>query len=131
MNFQERLKLYMIGFLMGLLLVYVLFGNRSCLSLSEVKMAELKKQPLKLSEKARCQWKCLSKTYAQLKSELNFFEINFDKSRTLEKPCRIYYLEPRKPFKQFYPYHLILKDCEDTTIVSEVNFQNTRICPCP
>ncbi len=131
MTFQERLKLYMIGFLVGLLLVYVLFGSRSCVSLSEVKMRELKNQSFKVSEKTQCQLKCLHKTKSDLKSELEFFEVNFDKSQPREKPCRIYYLEPREKFKKFYPYHLIIKDCDDVTLVNEIIFQKDSVCQCP
>lgn len=131
MTFQERLKLYMIGFLVGLLLVYVLFGSRSCVSLSEAKMRELKNQSFKVSEKTQCQLKCLQKTKSDLKSELEFFEVNFDKSQPREKPCRIYYLEPREKFKKFYPYHLIIKDCDDVTLVNEIIFQKDSVCQCP
>ena len=131
MTFQERLKLYMIGFLVGLLLVYVLFGSRSCVSLSEVKMRELKNQSFKVSEKTQCQLNCLHKTKSDLKSELEFFEVNFDKSQPREKPCRIYYLEPREKFKKFYPYHLIIKDCDDVTLVNQIIFQKDSVCQCP
>lgn len=129
MNFQDRLKLYMIGFLVGLLLVYVMFGNRSCVSLSEVKMAELKRQSFKTTEEVKQQLKCIHKTPAGLKSELEFFEIDFDKSQPREKPCRIYYLQPKEKFKQFYPYHLIVKDCDETTLVTQMNFQKQISCP--
>lgn len=121
----------MIGFLVGLLLVYVLFGSRSCVSLSEAKMRELKNQSFKVSEKTQCQLKCLHKTKSDLKSELEFFEVNFDKSQPREKPCRIYYLEPREKFKKFYPYHLIIKDCDDVTLVNEIIFQKDSVCQCP
>ncbi|GIV27846.1 MAG: hypothetical protein KatS3mg027_1660 [Bacteroidia bacterium] len=131
MTFQERLKLYMIGFLIGLILVYALFGTRTCTSLSEVKISELKRQTLKLSEKSHCQIKCLKKSSSQLKSELEFFEINFDKSQPREKPCRIYFLEPREQFKKFYPYQIIVKDCDETTVIEELIFQNTSKCQCP
>ncbi|MCX7729012.1 MAG: hypothetical protein N2203_06035, partial [Bacteroidia bacterium] len=103
MNFQERLKLYMIGFLIGLLLVYVLFGNRSCISLSEVKINELKNQKIKATEDVQNKLKCILKTTSHIKSELEFFEIDFDKSHPREKPCRMYYLKPKEKFKQFYP----------------------------
>ncbi len=131
MTFQERLKLYMIGFMIGLLLVFILFGNRTCSSLSEVKMSELKRQNIRFSEKVNCQLKCLHKTSAQLKAELDFFEVNFDKSQPREKPCRIYYLEPREPFKKFYSYHLIVKDCDETSWLSEIILQNSISCQCP
>lgn len=131
MTFQERFKLYMIGFLIGLILVYALFGTRTCTSLSEVKMSELKRQSFKVSDKTICQLKCLHKSPLQLKSELDFFDVNFDKSHPREKPCRIYYLEPRERFKKFYPYHLIVKDCEETTIIQQLIFQKPTPCQCP
>jgi hypothetical protein len=59
------------------------------------------------------------------------FEVNFDKSQPREKPCRIYYLEPREKFKKFYPYHLIIKDCDDVTLVNEIIFQKDSVCQCP
>ncbi|GAB4453328.1 MAG: hypothetical protein OHK0036_16050 [Bacteroidia bacterium] len=129
MDFQQRLKLYMIGFLIGLLLVYVMFGNRSCVSLSEVKMNELKNQRFKTTEEIKEKLNCIHKSPTQLKLELEFFEVNFDKSQPREKPCRIYYLEPRKHFKKFYPYHLIIKDCDNLTLVTQIIFQNNTQCP--
>lgn len=129
MTHQERLKLYMIGFLIGLILVYVLFGNRSCVSLSEVKMKELKSQQFKTTDRVQEQLKCIHKTPAHLKSELEFFEVNFDRSKPRESPCRIYYLQPRKHFTKFYPYHLIIQDCNDLTLVTDIIFQNNTTCP--
>lgn len=131
MKFQERLKLYMIGFLIGLLMVYVFFGNRSCVSLSEVKMAELNRQSFKVNEYVKCQLKCIQKDPQQLKNELEFFEVNFDKSKPREKPCRIYYLQPKEKFQKFYPYHLLVHDCEEKTIITEIIFQNNTKCQCP
>lgn len=128
MNFQERLKLYMIGFLIGLILVYIMFGNRRCTSLSEVKMSELSNQKFKVTEEVNLKLNCIHKTPSHLKAELEFFEINFDKSKSREKPCRIYYLEPRKHFKEFYPYHLILKDCDELTLITKIIFQKNIPC---
>ncbi len=130
MTFQDRLKLYMIGFLIGLLLVYVLFGNRSCMSLSEIKMTQLRNQKIRVSDKVLCQLKCMHKTPSHLKAELEFFEIDFDKSSPREKPCRIYYLEPKEKFKKFYPYRIVIKDCSGVTWIYELIFQNTTQCLC-
>lgn len=131
MKFEDRLKLYMIGFLIGLLLVYMMFGSRTCTSLSDVKMAQLRNQSFKVSEKVICQLKCIHKSSQQLKSELEFFRVNFDKSSPREKPCRMYYLEPKDNFKKFYPYHLIINDCNNTTTIKEIIFQDTMLCQCP
>lgn len=128
MNFQERLKLYMIGFLIGLLMVYILFGNRSCMSLSEVKISQLRSKTFKTNPTVQRQLKCLHKTSSQLKSEIEFFEIDFDKSRPREKPCRIYYLQPKEKFRQFYPYHLIIKECNDVAWADSIIFQKNISC---
>lgn len=131
MEFQDRLKLYMFGFLIGLLLIYILFGSRTCTSLSDIKVTQLRNQAFKVSEKTSCQLQCLHKTPVQLKAELEFFRVNFDKSSPREKPCRIYYLEPKDRFKKFYPYHLIIKDCNNTTYINYLIFQDNIVCQCP
>ena len=78
MNFWQRLKYYGIGLLLGLLIVYAMFGTRSCVTPNEMKMQELVFQHFRLSELAQCKLKCMKKNEALLKIELRHFEVNYD-----------------------------------------------------
>ncbi len=130
MKFSDRLRLYLFGFLLGLLMVYAFFGNRSCTSLGELKIDELRRQPIKATPESACQLKCINKPLNQIRAELEFFEVNFDKSAPRQSPCRMYYLTPRERFKNFYPYDLIIKDCEQTTLIYQVVPKKEKACPC-
>ena len=69
MNFLKRLKFYGFGFGLGLLIVFSMFGTRSCVSPNEQKMQELVFQNFKLSDKANCKLKCIMKNEMLLKIE--------------------------------------------------------------
>jgi len=98
------------------------------MSLSEVKISQLKSKSFKVTPIVQKQLTCIHKTPAQLKSEMEFFEIDFDKSQPRKKPCRVYYLQPKERFRQFYPYHLIIKECNDFTWADSIIFQKNISC---
>jgi len=121
MNFWKRLRFYGLGFGIGLLVVYALFGNRSCSTPGEVKMRELVFQDFRVSEKAKCKMKCLTLNDQVLKINLRHFEINYDLSDVHHEPCGNYFVEPKKDHKAEYNFNLIMTDCDTITQIDDIN----------
>lgn len=130
MTFWQRLKFYGIGFFLGILVVYGIFGNRSCSSPNEIKMHELVFQQVVLSEKAKCKLKCLRKNEQLLKIELRHFEINYDVSSPRKKPCGEYFASPKEEFKGNYPYQLVFFDCDTITRIEDIQITAAINCQC-
>lgn len=132
MTFWRRLRFYGIGFGIGLLIVYALFGNRSCASPGEVKMRELAFQYFRLSDKALCKMKCLNMNNDVLKIYLRHFEINYDKSEVRREPCGSYFVEPQKEHAGEYNFNLVMYDCDSITQIDDINIlKQTEGCACP
>lgn len=124
MNFFTRLKFYGIGLGMGLLIVYSMFGTRSCTTPNEMKMQELVFQTFSISEKAACKLKMMRKNEALLKIELRHFEVNYDVSSVRKEPCGEYYIQPKKEFEMQYNYKLVMHDCDTITRIDDINVAN-------
>jgi hypothetical protein len=130
MTFLKRLKFYAFGFGLGLLIVYVMFGTRSCVTPNEQKMQELVFQHFSLSEKAQCKLKCLRKNETLLKIELRHFEVNYDLSSVRKEPCGEYFVEPKQEHAAAYNYKLVMYDCDTITRIDDINILTTNTCSC-
>ena len=121
MSFWKRLRFYGIGFGIGILIVYALFGNRSCASPNDLKMRELAFQYFRLSDKAKCKMKCLNINTQMLKIYLRHFEVNYDLSEVRKKPCGSYFVQPQEDHASEYNFNLILNDCDTITQIDDIN----------
>ena len=130
MNFLKRLKFYGFGFGLGLLVVFTMFGTRSCVSPNEQKMLELVFQNFKLSDKATCKLKCIMKNEMLLKIELRHFEVNYDLSDVHKEPCGAYYIQPKQEFATKYNYKLIINDCDTISKIDDISIPSTYTCNC-
>lgn len=130
MNLLRRFKFYGFGFGIGLLMVYGLFGNRSCSSPNELKMQELISQQFVLSEKAICKLRFLGKSESLLKIELKHFEVNYDISSARKKPCGEYFIEQKKDNQKKYDYKIILYDCDTITKINDISIISNKTCTC-
>lgn len=130
MTFLNRLKFYGIGFGIGLLMVFAIFGNRSCTTPNQIKMQQLVFQYMELSEKAQCKLKCLRKNEALLKIELRHFEINYAVSHVRQKPCGEYFVQPKQEYDSLYNYKLIMYDCDTITRIKDISISTTNTCNC-
>jgi hypothetical protein len=130
MTFAQRLKFYGIGFGIGLLMVFMIFGNRSCVSVNEQKMAELVAyQQIQISEKAQCKLKCLKSNDFILKLMLRNFEVNYDISNVHAQPCGQYFVKPKEGFK--YDFDLVIQDCDTISKILDINITNPQVnCNC-
>lgn len=120
MTFLRRLKLYGIGFLLGLGIVYAIFGSRSCASPGEIKLNELVTQYTTIGEKAKCKMECMHMPEMLLKLYLRHFKINYDNSEVRAVPCGIYFVEPREEFKSKYQFKLVMYDCDTITRIDDI-----------
>lgn len=130
MNFWRRLKLYGLGFGMGLLIVWAMFGNRSCVSPNEQKMQELVFQYFKLSDRAKCKLQCLRKNELLMKIELRHFEVNYDLSTIHKDPCGEYYVQPKPEFASQYNYKMLIYDCDTISRVDDIVITGPNTCTC-
>lgn len=130
MKFLQRLKFYGFGFGLGLLIVFAMFGTRSCVTPNEQKMQELVYQQFKLSDKAACKLKCIMKNEMLLKIELRHFEVNYDVSSIHKEPCGEYYIQPKKEFESQYNYKLIINDCDTISKIDDISIPATVTCNC-
>jgi hypothetical protein len=131
MNFSTRLKFYGIGFGIGLLMVYAMFGTRSCTTPGEVKIGQLMSQTMELSALADCKLKCADKNKDLLRLELRHFEINYDLSKVHNEPCGQYFIQPKEEFAKEYNYTLIMNDCDTITRIYDINIPSKAGCTCP
>jgi hypothetical protein len=130
MNFLRRLKFYGFGFGLGLLIVYAMFGTRSCVTPNEQKMQELVFQDFKLSDKANCKLKCMMKNADLLKIELRHFEVNYDLSTVRKEPCGEYFIQPKEEFSSNYNYKLVIYDCDTISRIDDISIISTNTCNC-
>ena len=131
MNFLGRLKFYAFGFGLGLMVVYAIFGTRSCTTPNELKVQELAFQYMELSDKAKCKLRYMKKDEHVLKLELRaFFEVNYDVSRIHEKPCGEYYVEPKKEHAADIKYKLLALDCDTITRINDISITSKNTCTC-
>lgn len=130
MDFKRRLKFYGFGFGLGVMIIYAMFGTRSCVTPNEQKMQELVFQHFQFSEKALCKLKCLKKNEQLLKIELRHFEVNYDVSMVRKEPCGEYFIQPKKDFAGKYNYQLIINDCDTISRIDDISVSNTVTCNC-
>jgi hypothetical protein len=130
MTFGTRLKYYGFGVFLGILVVYAMFGTRSCTTPNEIKMQQLVFQHFELSDKALCKLKCLRKNEALLKIELRHFEVNYDLSSVRKKPCGEYFIQPKEQYDSLYNYKLVMYDCDTITRINDISIAPGNSCTC-
>jgi hypothetical protein len=94
MDFSRRLRLFLIGVVLGSVIMYfyVLKDRNIYKSPKEVIKEKLLHFPLQLSSKAACQNKCNNLDTAVLRKAWKTAEINLGLSKVDEKPCPLYHI---------------------------------------
>lgn len=93
-GFWRRLKFYLIGFGLGMLMVSIMFkGRAGCKMPGTVKLEELQAQDMQLTRHVKCRMKCRSITTADVARVMIHGSINYDKSKVHDKPCGTYAVE--------------------------------------
>ncbi len=129
-NFWKRFRYYGFGFGMGIMIIYAMFGTRSCITPNEHKMQELVFQHFEMSEKVKCKLNCLKMNEFIFKIQLRHFEVNYDLSSVHKKPCGEYFIQPKKQFESEYNFKLIMLDCDTITKINDISLTKTSTCTC-
>ena len=92
----KRFFYYIVGFTIGAIFIYfLLIRGRSFdfwMPSERVKTEIIERKPV-ITEKAICQLACLNLNKDSIASIIKKSEVNFDKSKVREKPCKLYLLE--------------------------------------
>lgn len=121
MTFIRRLKLFGFGFLLGLIIVYFLFGQRRCTGNSVLKIQELQFQTYTYSDSFRFtlqQFKIDSSLFMQ---HLNWFQVDFKHSQVHAKPYSIYMLIPDSTGSKNYT--LTIEDRDSISYFKSINYK--------
>jgi len=111
MTFWRRLRTYLIGVGLGLLIVYLIFGDRELNSWTPQKriLTAIDSSDVTISERAICQLTCLKMNKADWEKVQHNASVNFSESSTKKKPCPVYKLESNYLDNDFV---LMWKVCE-------------------
>ncbi len=106
----RRFKFYGFGFLLGIVLVGVIYKGRGCKMPGSVKLEELSSQTLILTKHAECRMNCRNISLEEIKYLLKFGKINYDKSNVRDKPCGTYAVEGNSQDGQ--ELRVVIADCD-------------------
>lgn len=127
MSFAQRIKLYIFGFLLGLLILAMILKGKKCSGVSEMKLVELLDQRNYYSERLKCQLACTKIPVDSLgKVLLRDFHINYDRSEVHALPAGKYFVEPNK--KDTYPFTLVILDVDTVSHIEQLDL--TTDCKC-
>jgi hypothetical protein len=131
-DLYRRLRFYGFGFLLGCLLVSMIFKGRSCQMPGSVKLEELAHQNLELTKHGECRMKCRNISQEEIKGVLTSGKINYDKSNVRDTPCGTYAVEGHTPDGQ--NIRIIIADCDTISkVVTAIDLNNENdpdICDC-
>lgn len=129
MNFWQRFRLFLIGFVPGCIILFFIVNKTGCTSPNELKMLELQHQYLMLGNKAACKLKCLVMIDKGFKVNMRDFEVNYDLSDVHKKPYGLFYLQAKE--SKDARYEFIAEDRDTITFVNDLKLlRNTEHCHC-
>lgn len=129
MIFLRRLRTYLIGVGLGLVIVYVIFGDRELNTWTPEKriMTAIDSSTVSVSSRAACQLQCLeleNKAWVAIQQQA---AVNFSESDTQKEPCPIYRLE----YKEEEEYTMIWEVCEADEKVEMLSINKKGVsCNC-
>ena len=119
MTFGYRLKLYLFGFLIGLLILAIILKGKSCARPADLKLQEITFQNMKFDSLSICKLNCLNIKASDLKGILNKdFKVNFDRSEPRANPFGKYYLE--KKSASVPNFSLVVEDRDTISFVKDI-----------
>lgn len=129
MSFWQRLRLFLIGFVPGCIILFFIVKKTGCTSPNELKMLELQHQYLMLGNKAACKLKCLVMIDKGFKVNMRNFHVNYDLSDVHKEPYGLYYLQAKDAKDARYEF--IAEDKDTITFVNDIKLlSNTANCKC-
>ena len=129
MNFKQRLRLFLIGFIPGCIILLFIVNKTGCTSPNELKMLELRHQYLQLGEKAKCKLKCLVMVEKGFQVNMRNFNVNYDLSDVRKKPFGTYYLQAID--LKNARYEMLVEDKDTVTYINDIKLlKNNENCNC-
>lgn len=129
MNFKQRLRLFLIGFIPGCIILFFIVKQKGCTSPNELKMLEIQYQTLQLGPKATCKIKCLKLNETLFKLNLKKFTVNYDLSEVHKKPFGTFYLQPIN--QKNTAYEMVVEDKDTVTFINDIKLLDSKlICNC-
>ena len=128
MNFKQRLRLFLIGFIPGCIILFSIINKKGCTSPNELKMLELRHQHLQLGEKAKCKLKCLNLIETVFKINMRDYQVNYDLSDIHKKPAGLYYLQPID--SKNGRYEMAVEDRDTITFINDLKLINNASANC-
>jgi len=126
MTFSYRIKLYLFGFLLGLLALMFILKGKKCSGVNEMKLIEITDQTMVLSAKVKCQLNFLNIHPDSLRIFLQAkYRINYDKSEVHSAPCGKYFIEG---LKTDVPFSLVMNDCDTISRIDELQLTTACLC---
>jgi hypothetical protein len=114
-DLYRRLRFYGFGFLLGCLVVSILFKGKSCQMPSSAKLDELSYQKLEFTQHGICRMTCRGITEAEIRDVLKTGKINYDKSEVHAAPCGTYAVEGNTADGQHV--RIVIADCDTVSRV--------------
>ena len=128
-DFWRRLKLYLIGFGIGMLIVSVLFKDRSaCKMPGRLKKEELQSQDLALTDTMKCQMKCRNISVDDVARVMARGSIDYSSSDPQRKPYGIYAMEYEMDDAR--ELQVMIEDCDTISRLVGVNVLKVKYPPC-
>lgn len=121
MTFAKRLRLYLIGFSFGLLMITIFFGPKAfqCSYLPNARaLDEAKIYPMNYSDTAKATMEAegIDSVYLYNKILVKSEITNFGTEEVRATPCRTY----RAQYRQEKSYDIVFKICKKETILEEI-----------
>ena len=130
MTFWRRLRIYLVGVGLGLIIVYVFFNDRDLSGWTPQGrvLTTIDSSAATISERARCQLRCNNFEVEDWRKIHSTASVNFSESSTQKKPCPVYQLNSVFEEKN---YQLIWEVCEDAEKVELLSFvKEGKKCDC-
>lgn len=133
----RRLKLYGLGFVLGLIIVSFVYKGKGCQLPGSAKLEELGWQKLEYSKHAVCRMECRNITELEVRDLLGTGEkqgkgkINYDKSEVHAQPCPTYAIEGFTDNGK--NLRIIIADCDTISkVVTTIYLKmENDTCDCP
>ena len=131
MNFFTRLSKFLIGFLIGSLLVYFFLVRDHKRDLKgwlpqERIIQDIQKEELAISQHADCQLKCLGFLKEDLDTLIKEGKVKFAESHVRKEPCPVYFIE--SAYKE-NTASLEIEKCSDVITLMKIEMDGVS-CNC-
>lgn len=130
MNLTQRFQRYFVGVVIGLILVFVFFGERSCTDWlpNDRVLDRLSETDMIITKKARCEMNCAGLVDEDLLHLLRTGNVEFNQSQTRTYPL-VYYVEASRESDD-YDYAMKFEARDSTTTLIDVLTDKSGTCLC-